>query len=187
MKSYLSLHRAVLSVVLASCLAAVPAAAAEETPTINRERLWLPPSSAHLMPMLVYAAELALSSPECQQVLYGRLNEFRSDQGEEPVLTILCQQDPRTTFNMVYQASELEAALGNTSIEFSSEDPTSNLEALRQLLMSNAELMEQDGDRPDDTANDATEAAADGLDLELELDDLMRDRPRQSEEAPELF
>lgn len=184
MKPDTPLRHPVLSLLLASCFASVTAAA-EETPAVNPERLWLPPSSAHLMPMLEYAAELALSNPDCEQVLYGRLNEFRSGQGDEPVLTILCQQDPRTTFNVVYQASELEDALYSDDVEFSDDDAASNLEALRQLLMSNAELREQNRNQPENANPDTPDAAED--DLELELEDLLRERPRPSENPPELF
>lgn len=187
MKPYPLLRHPVFSLLLASCLVAAPVAAAEDKPTVNPERLWLPPSSAHLMPMLEYAAELALSNPDCREVLYGRLNEFRSGRGEEPVLTILCQQDPRSTFNVVYQASELEAALYSDEIQFSDEDPASNLEALRQLLMSDDELRGQSRDLPADSNPEAPDDTEEGPDLELELEDLLRDRPRPSEDPPELF
>lgn len=187
MKSYPFLRHPLLSLLLSSCLASVPAAAAEDTPTVNRDRLWLPPSSAHLMPMLEYAAELALSNPDCREVLYGRLNEFRSGQGEEPALTILCQQDARTTFNIVYRASQLENALYTEDIEFSDEDAAGNLEALRQLLMSDTELRDQHLNQPANPGSETQETAEEDLDLELELDDLLRDRQRPSEDPPELF
>lgn len=191
MECHISLRRFVLSLLLASGPAFLPAAvtAAETAPAVNPERLWLPASSAHLMPMLEYAAGLALSNPDCQQVLYGRLNEFRSDRGEEPVLTILCQQDSRTTFNVVYQASDLESALDTIDTEFSEENPANNLEALRQLLMSNAELREHNRNRPEESDSDTatTQSATDDLDLELELEDLLRERTRPSEAPPELF
>jgi len=189
-------YRRLLTVLSFSLLPTVPTAgtvlAQEQPAAIQRERLWLPASQSHLMPMLEYAAELALSDPDCRQVLYGRLNEFRSERGEL-AMTVLCQQDPRTTFNVVYQASDLEAAMDTEAVEFSEDDPTSNLEALRQLLVSNAELREQGGIRqtpdavPRDTTTEDDAVASDDLDLELDLEDLLRERPRPSEDPPELF
>lgn len=189
MKSIRTLRPRLFPLALTIGLVCVSGHADEEATPIQRERLWLPPSSAHLMPMLEYAAELALSNPDCKQILYGRLNEFRSERGAEPAMTILCQQDPRTTFNMIFQASDLEEALiGDSSdVQFSDEDPSSNLEALRDLLLSNSELRQRSGEVPsnDDTA--AEQESGDELDLELELEDLMQNRPRPSDNPPELF
>lgn len=140
------------------------------------------------MPMLAYAAELALSDPDCNQVLYGRLNEYRTENGEEPTMTILCQQDPRTTFNLVYQASDLEAAMPAADTEFSDEDADSNLDALRNLLMSNSELREQQRGESDSSGDgEETTESRDDLDLELELEEMLRNRERPSEDPPELF
>ena len=159
----------------------------EQASAVNPARLWLPPSREHLMPMLAYAAELALSDPDCNQVLYGRLNEYRTENGDEPTMTILCQQDARTTFNLVYQASDLEAAMPAANTEFSEDDADSNLDALRNLLMSNSELRDQQRGEADTSGEEETTESRDNLDLELELEEMLRNRERPSENPPELF
>ena len=42
------------------------------------ERLWLPTSSAHLRPFLQMAVNLAMEEEGCNDVLYARLNEYRT-------------------------------------------------------------------------------------------------------------
>ncbi len=104
------------------------------------ERLWLPASAAHLRPFLQMAVDLALSDEECTDVLYARLNEYRTIY-EEPTFTILCKRDAKSTFNRVVAITEVdpdyfakiqasEEAL-DTSRTLSSE-----IEALRQQLLS---------------------------------------------------
>lgn len=154
------------------------------------QRLWLPPSHAHLRPMLEYAVRLALGNPDCMDVLYGRLNEFRSER-EEPTLTILCQKDARSTFNLIYRASDLQAALDSQGVEFSDDDAAANLEALRRMLISNDELREQQQGNtavaPGQPSGPASPASDADLDLELDLDELMENRPPEQEAPPSIF
>lgn len=95
---------------------------------LNTDRLWLPAGLGHMRPLLTTAAERALDNPECVDVLYGRLNEYRSERGE-PAFTILCLHDARTTFNLIYLASELEAAQNAPSI-------SAELDHVRSLLQA---------------------------------------------------
>lgn len=92
-------------------------------------RLWLPARQENLRDLLVAAAHRALQDPDCAEVLYGRLNEFRSE-NDETAFTILCMRDPRYTFNLVFNASDLEPA-GNTQETVSN---TEDLQRLRALL-----------------------------------------------------
>lgn len=71
------------------------------------ERLWLPASAAHLRPFLQMAVDLAMENPDCTDVLYARLNEYRTTY-EEPTFTILCKKDARTTYNRVVPISEVD-------------------------------------------------------------------------------
>lgn len=102
------------------------------------ERLWLPASASHLRPFLQMAADMALQDENCKEILYARLNEYRTIY-EEPTFTILCQKDPKSTFNRVIKITEVdpeyfdkirasEDAL-NTNTTLSPE-----IEALRQQL-----------------------------------------------------
>ncbi len=104
------------------------------------ERLWLPASATHLRPFLQMAVDLALEDENCSEVLYARLNEYRTIY-EEPTFTILCKRDARSTFNRVVPITEVdpeyfakleasEEAL-DTSRVLSSE-----IEAIRQQLLS---------------------------------------------------
>lgn len=71
------------------------------------ERLWLPASSAHLRPFLQMAVDLAMQNEDCVDVLYARLNEYRTLY-EEPTFTILCKKDAKTTFNRVVPITEVD-------------------------------------------------------------------------------
>lgn len=103
-----------------------PVSAAE---AIKPHRLWLPSSQENLRDLLVAAAQQALQDPDCAEVLYGRLNEFRSE-NDETAFTILCMRDPRYTFNLVFNASDLEPADSEQETESNTED----LQRLRALL-----------------------------------------------------
>lgn len=71
------------------------------------ERLWLPANSAHLRPFLQMAVDLAMENEDCVDVLYARLNEYRTIY-EEPTFTILCKKDVKTTFNRVIPITEVD-------------------------------------------------------------------------------
>lgn len=71
------------------------------------ERLWLPASAAHLRPFLQMAVDLAMESEDCTDVLYARLNEYRTTY-EEPTFTILCKKDAKTTYNRVVPITEVD-------------------------------------------------------------------------------
>ena len=106
--------------------------AAAEVAELRPDRLWLPASRRNLQPLLITAAQRALENPECADVLYGSLNEYRTERAE-PTFTILCLHDARTTFNLLYLASELEA--GENARSADAGAPLSpELERLRSLL-----------------------------------------------------
>jgi len=164
--------------------------------TVNPDRLWLPPSAAHLMPALQEASRQALNHPECAQVLYGRLNEFRTEH-QTPALTILCQRDARSTFNLVFRVDELTVPdTEENDLVYTTENAASNLEALRRALLSRQEL-ETSSDNDIGPSEDADETSATGTDtsampdnrrsLELDLDELLRRPERQSDNPPDLF
>ncbi|WP_169792274.1 hypothetical protein [Pseudohongiella spirulinae] len=97
---------------------------------VRPERLWLPPAFAQYSDALSTAAELALEHPDCREVLYGRLNEFRSAQTEIS-FTILCMKDARSTFNQVFALADL---LDNPAADARRAARQQELEQLRGLL-----------------------------------------------------
>jgi len=97
--------------------------------TIKPSRLWLPETQEELRGLLVAAAYKALEDPDCSEVLYGRLNEYRTENGQT-AFTILCMRDPRYTFNMIFPADELEPA----TIAEERVSNSADLLRLRQLL-----------------------------------------------------
>ena len=99
---------------------------------LRTDRLWLPANRRNLQPLLTAAAQRALENPECADVLYGRLNEYRTER-TEPTFSILCMHDARTTFNLLYLASELEAEENARSAD-SGQPLNPELERLRGLL-----------------------------------------------------
>lgn len=107
-------------------------ASAGEEMTLRPDRLWLPANRRNLQPLLMAAAQQALENPECADVLYGRLNEYRTER-TEPTFSILCLHDARTTFNLLYLASELEAGENARSAD-SGQPLSAELERLRRLL-----------------------------------------------------
>ncbi|MEX0740882.1 MAG: hypothetical protein WD071_16230 [Pseudohongiella sp.] len=122
---------------------------------VKPHRLWLAPSQENLRELLVAAAERALEDPECAEVLYGRLNEYRTE-NEETAFTILCMRDPRYTFNVVFNASDLQPS----ETEETTVSNTEDLERLRQLLGDipasvrsgiSDDTAEQEPEEPEDT------------------------------------
>lgn len=103
--------------------------AAAEAETVKAHRLWLPSTQENLRELLVAAAHRALQDPDCTEVLYGRLNEYRTE-NDETAFTILCMRDPRYTFNLVFNASDLEPAETEPEVISNTED----LQRLRELL-----------------------------------------------------
>lgn len=128
---------------------------------VRPDRLWLPPAFAQYSDALTTAAELALEHPDCKDVLYGRLNEFRSENSGIS-FTILCMKDARSTFNQVFALSEL---LDNPEADARRAARQRELEQLRGLL--------QPSSRPDISS----EADAE----EEEAED------QAGESAPEIF
>lgn len=119
---------------------------------VRPERLWLPPAFAQYSDALSTAAELALEHPDCKEVLYGRLNEFRSENSEIS-FTILCMKDARSTFNQVFALAEL---LDNPEADARRAARQQELEQLRGLL--------QPSSRPD--SNSATNTESDQDDVQ---------------------
>lgn len=102
---------------------------AAEAGAVKSHRLWLPPSQENLRDLLVAAAHQALQDPDCAEVLYGRLNEYRTE-NDETAFTILCMRDPRYTFNLVFNADDLKPADREQEVVSNTED----LQRLRALL-----------------------------------------------------
>ncbi len=104
------------------------------------ERLWLPASASHLRPFLQMAVELTLEDETCTEVLYARLNEYRTIY-EEPTFTILCKRDAKSTFNRVIAITEVDPEYF-VKLEASEEaldtsrNLSSEIEAIRQQLLS---------------------------------------------------
>jgi len=91
----------------ATVLALTGLSASVAAQDVQSERLWLPASATNLRPFLVMAVNKVKEDPACVEVLYARLNEYRTIY-EEPTFTILCQKDPKTTFNRVVKITEVD-------------------------------------------------------------------------------
>jgi hypothetical protein len=129
--------RHALSVALLA-LTGLPAIAAAQD--VASERLWLPASATNLRPFLVMAVNKVQEDPACVEVLYARLNEYRTIY-EEPTFTILCQKDPKTTFNRVVKITEVDPeyfaklqAGANAASQAQGLNP--EIEALRRQLLA---------------------------------------------------
>lgn len=120
-------------------LAGVTPAAAQQ-PVTDSERLWLPATAANLRPFLVMAVNKVMEDPACVEVLYARLNEYRTIY-EEPTFTILCQKDPKTTFNRVVKITEVDPEYftrlqAGAEAASQAQRLTPEIEALRQQLLA---------------------------------------------------
>ncbi|MDP1933182.1 MAG: hypothetical protein Q8L60_17165 [Gammaproteobacteria bacterium] len=109
------------------------------------ERMWLPASAQHLRPFLLMAMERALEDQTCTEVLYARLNEYRTIY-EEPTFTILCKKDYKTTFNKVFQITEIDPEYNSRIAESQAAAANANnlsgaIEALRQQLIAPSEVV----------------------------------------------
>ncbi len=109
------------------------------------ERSWLPASAQHLRPFLLMAMERALEDPACTEVLYARLNEYRSVY-EEPTFTILCKKDYKTTFNKVFNITVLDPNYNSRIAESQAAaanagNLSSAIDALRQQLVAPSEAV----------------------------------------------
>ncbi len=138
-------------------------AAATTARQVNPERLWLPASAANLRPFLQMAVNKVMEDPACVEVLYARLNEYRTIY-EEPTFTVLCQKDPKTTFNRVVKITEVDPEYFDklrASADASNQAQTLNpeIEALRRQLLGGGTAPEEAeaGDPADGAA--ATPAA----------------------------
>lgn len=97
---------------------------------LREDRLWLSPSHASHREALVRAARQALLHAECNEVLYGGLNEFRTER-EGTSFTILCMRDGRTTFNQVFFEADL---MTDEDIQARTPGGGAELERLRSLM-----------------------------------------------------
>jgi hypothetical protein len=108
---------------------------------LDANRLWLPPQHRESAGLLLTAANLALEHPECGEVLYGGLNEYRTER-EGMSFTIMCIKDARTTFNQIFFASDLsETEIQTPADEAASSaesEENAELERLRQLIQSSS-------------------------------------------------
>ncbi len=149
-------------------------AEAEAATTTDRTRLWLPESSAHLQPFLELAVAEALRDTTCTEVLYARLNEYRTIY-EEPTFTILCKKDYKSTFNKVYHITELDPEYNSRIAQSEATSQltqglTAEIESLRQQLVTPLEPSEPTATvellvPKDEDPNDLS------LDLEVERDE----------------
>lgn len=101
---------------------------------LREDRLWLSPAHASHREALVRAARQALLHAECNEVLYGGLNEFRTEH-EGTSFTILCMRDGRTTFNQVFFQADL---MTDEDIRARSPGGAAELERLRLLMQQPA-------------------------------------------------
>ena len=109
---------------------------------LRESRLWLPPSLDSLQPFLVTAAFRAMQNPDCRDVLYGSVNEFRTE-NEEPTFTILCMQNPRHTFNLIFPQSILMPSVPE-EVQQETREAEAQLDRLRNLLQSDATPLDND-------------------------------------------
>lgn len=118
-----------------------PAATAGQHPAVRvkPERLWLPSSAQHLRPYLELAVERSLEDEDCHEILYARLNEYRTVY-DEPTFSVLCKKDYKTTYNHIYPVSELDEFY-DSRVEQSETIATSasalgeDIQALRESLL----------------------------------------------------
>jgi len=142
---------------------------ADAAATTDPTRLWLPASAAHLHPFLELAVAEALRDPSCTEVLYARLNEYRTIY-EEPTFTILCKKDFKSTFNKVYQITELDPEYHNRIAQSEAtaqltQGLTAEIESLRQQLVTPVQPSE-----PTATVELLVPKDEDPNDLSLDLD-----------------
>lgn len=136
-------------------------------------RMWLPESASHLHPFLELAVAEALRDTTCTEVLYARLNEYRTIY-EEPTFTILCKKDYKSTFNKVYHITELDPEYNNRIAQSEATSQltqglTAEIESLRQQLVTPVQPSEPTATvellvPKDEDPNDLS------LDLEIERD-----------------
>lgn len=113
---------------------------AEVGVTTDPTRMWLPESAIHLHPFLELAVAEALRDSTCTEVLYARLNEYRTTY-EEPTFTILCKRDYKSTFNKVYHITELDPEYNNRIAQSETTSQltqglTAEIESLQQQLVT---------------------------------------------------
>jgi len=144
-------------------------AGSEVAVTTDPTRMWLPESAANLHPFLKLAVAEALRDPTCTEVLYARLNEYRTIY-EEPTFTILCKKDYKSTFNKVYHITELDPEYNsriaqNEATSQLTQGLTAEIESLRQQLVTPEKPSE-----PTATVELVVPKDEDPNDLSLDLD-----------------
>lgn len=150
------------------------------------ERLWLPASSAHLRPFLQMAVNLAMEEEGCNDVLYARLNEYRTIY-EEPTFTILCKTDAKTTYNRVVPITEVDPEYfakiqRSEDAADTARTLTPEIEALRNQLLSPSSAASSNGTAAAaPAASPSAGADEDPNDLTL---DLQRQAPAASTASP---
>tara|TARA_R110001592_G_scaffold66152_1_gene202936 strand:+ start:2452 stop:2961 length:510 start_codon:yes stop_codon:yes gene_type:complete len=153
------------------------------------ERLWLPANSAHLRPFLQMAVNLAMEEEDCNDVLYARLNEYRTIY-EEPTFTILCKKDAKTTYNRVVPITEVDPEYfakiqRSEDAADTARTLTPEIEALRNQLLSPSSAASSSGTTQAAPAPAATPSAAtneDPNDLSLDLEN---ETPAASSASPD--
>jgi hypothetical protein len=142
----------VLAKFFAICLCAV--VAGPLLADVRPDRLWLSGSNSSLRPLLTAAAYKALENPDCSEVLYGRLNEYRTEH-VGTAFTILCMKDARTTFNLVFYASDL----GDVAMPASNPDDNASrveLERLREMLGQPVRVQSSQASQPAEVTAEVT-------------------------------
>lgn len=103
---------------------------------LDANRLWLPPQHRESAGRLLTAAIVALEHPDCGEVLYGGLNEYRTER-EGKSFTIMCIKDARTTFNQIFFASDLsETEIETLEGDAASSAENAEIEHLRQFIQN---------------------------------------------------
>jgi hypothetical protein len=124
---------------VAAAVAAVQRGSTDEAPVaqalsreLRTERLWLLPRQSAFTELIRRAGRQALQHPDCNEVLYGSLNEFRTERTGTS-FTILCMKDARTTFNQVFFADDLMTE-EDLNVAEQPSLATEELERLRQMM-----------------------------------------------------
>ncbi|MDT8427173.1 MAG: hypothetical protein RQ757_00230 [Pseudomonadales bacterium] len=161
------------------------------------DRMWLPRDSEYLRPYLNAAVLRALANDDCKQMLYARVNEFRS-QDSDPVFTILCLKDRRTTFNLVFPIAELDPsylAPSRTEMEAAGQnedaaEPLSPmLQELRELLLLDpGQVISAPVPVPPASSSEPARPSRDPQSLDLDLEEMLQASPPRPAVTPaEIF
>lgn len=163
---------------------------------------WLPGTHRELQPYLELAITAAQQREDCMEIIYARLNEYRTE-NDEPTFTILCKKDFKHTFNIVYRITELFPEYISTSedrdraLDIAQQERRENLEAVRALAVNGVSLEEQEQIPEQDreiprtlTEAEIADSQDEDFSLVLDLTDLLKELDDDEDEpidAPVVF